>query len=330
MSTPCLVQHPSHGGITMKSIYTASACAFLLLLPLSAAAQQSPATSRPLVGGHGNNVEAFIAQYDADADGKVSWDEFEAQRRQRYTTTDADGSGIVDVEEYVQEYNDRSRKELERGRTQQAAMTSTRFAALDADNNLQISRSEFAASGDKQYAGFLKMPVPQDTSREGRTAEGAARFDRRPGGPLGMPTSHTREGFLQLYDSDGDGEVERTEYDQARAAQFARTDTDGDGELSADEYYVEYEDRVERRIALLADDSDKQTRIRFGALDADKDGKLTWSEYQASGKRTFDRADRGHDGTVDAGDAKLPPPPPPRPQRSSPADTAAPTTRQDG
>ena len=32
--------------------------------------------------------------------------------------------------------------------------------------------------------------------------------------------------------------------------------------------------------------------MRFGVLDTDKDGKMTFAEYQASGKRLFDTADR--------------------------------------
>jgi len=35
---------------------------------------------------------------------------------------------------------------------------------------------------------------------------------------------------------------------------------------------------------------------------------MTFAEYQVSGKRTFDGADRNKDGVVDAADAKLPPP----------------------
>lgn len=306
----------------MKSVALASFCMLVLLLLQSANAQQQTASSRSLLGGHGNNVAAFIAQYDATGDSKVEWLEFEAQRRQRYDNTDANADGIVDITEYVQEYQERSRQEIERNRVSQIEMTRIRFSALDADQSDGISRAEFDASGDKQYVGFTKMPAAEKTTADTHTTQRAARFDRRPGGPLGMPTSHTREGFLELYDDDGDGNVARAEYDRARAAQFARTDSDGNGQLSWDEYLDEYEDRLERRIALLGEDSDKQTRIRFGVLDADKDGRLTWSEYQASGKRTFDRADRSHDGAVDIADAKLSPPPRPA-RQSEPAARAA-------
>ncbi|MFT3761307.1 MAG: EF-hand domain-containing protein [Pseudoxanthomonas sp.] len=313
----------------MKSALLACACATALFPAFAADAQDAPA-QRPLIGGHGNNVEAFIAQYDDNADGRLTWAEFDAFRRKRFDATDANGDGTVDVEEYVQEFDDRSRQALEQAREAQVRQTHTRFAAIDADKDGRVSRAEFDASGERVFAeGAKKLAErpaagkPADgASAEGRTEANAARFDRD-SNPLGLPSSHTAGGFLELYDGNGDGKVERDEFDRERAAQFARTDVDGDGVLSEDEYLAEFEDRLDRRIATLGGGSDKQTRIRFDALDTDKDGRMTFAEYQASGKRTFDMADRNHDGVVDAEDAKLPPPP--RPQRADGA--AAPAAK---
>src|SRR3546814_8297838 len=75
-----------------------------------------------------------------------------------------------------------------------------------------------------------------------------------------------------------------------------------------EEYLTEYEDRLDRRIAVLGTGSDRQTRVRFRAMDTDKDGRMTFAEYQVSGKRTFDGADRNNNAIVDAVDASLPPP----------------------
>lgn len=288
----------------------ASACLGMLLSSFVAAAQQPPA-GRPLIGGHGNNVEAFIAQHDDSGDGRVTWEEFDAFRRNRFDATDADGDGSVDVEEYVQEFEDRSRRALEQGRGRQLEQAERRFEALDTDRDGAVSRAEFDASGERQFAAFQKMPAakPQDET---------ARFDRRDW--LSLPSGHDREGFLELFDGNDDGRVDRAEFDRARGEQFARTDGDGNGALGRDEYLAEFEDRLDRRIAALGEGSDRQTRVRFGALDGDKDGRMTFAEYQVSGKRMFDSADRNKDGAVDAADAKLPPPP--RPQRR-PADAPA-------
>jgi len=300
----------------MKPGLLAGACLCALLSP-SVLAQVPP---RPLVGGHGNNIAAFVAQHDGNADGRLTWDEFDAFRRQRYDATDADGDGSVDVEEYVQEFADRMRQEMEQGRGEQVEQTRRRFAALDADKDGHVSRAEFDASGERVWnEGRKALAGTAEAKADGeKTAEGAARFDRQ-ANRLALPSSHTKEGFLALYDGDGDGKVERGEFDRARAAQFARTDADGDGRLGQDEYLAEYEDRLDRHVATQAGGSDKQTRVRFGALDTDKDGRMTFAEYQASGRRTFDAADRNHDGVVDDADAKLPPPP----RQERPAGTGA-------
>lgn len=294
-------------------------CALAPLAQAQSQAQrqpQDPATPRPLVGGHGNNVQAFIAEHDLDNDGRVTWAEFERFRRQRFDATDANHDGVVDETEYVQEFADRVQRQVEQERAGQLAQTRTRFAAIDTDKDGRISRAEFDATGEKTWqSGQRALAQAAGEARPGKaggTGKGngkgsAAGFDDRRG-LLAMPTSHSAEGFLALYDSNGDGKVDRTEYERARDAQFARSDRDHDGKIDQDEYLAEYEDRLDRRIALLEDGEDKQAHVRFGVLDTDKDGKMTFAEYQASGKRLFDTADRNHDGTVDAADAQLPPP----------------------
>ena len=82
--------------------------------------------------------------------------------------------------------------------------------------------------------------------------------------------------------------------------------------MALDDYLAEFETRVDRRIAALDQGSDRQVHVRFGVLDADKDGRMTFAEYQVSGKRLFETADRNKDGVVDAADAKVPAPAPRR------------------
>ncbi len=296
----------------MKPGLLAGACLSALLSANSVAGDAQP-QPRPLVGGHGNNIAAFVAQHDEDADGRLTRGEFDAFRRRRFDATDANGDGTVDEDEYVQEFEDRLRSELERSRGGQVEQARVRFASLDGDKDGRISRAEFDASGERVWEqGQKAVAAAQDKAAagDGRTVEAAARFDRSRN-RLGMPSSHTAEGFAALFDGNGDGSVERAEFDRAGGEQFARTDRNGDGALDEDEYLGEYEDRVDRRIATLTGGSDKQTRVRFGALDADKDGRMSFAEYQVSGHRTFDAADRNRDGVVDEADAKLPPPPRP-------------------
>ncbi|AWH37248.1 hypothetical protein C1929_11035 [Stenotrophomonas sp. ZAC14D1_NAIMI4_6] len=301
----------------MKTTVLASACVAALLLSSAVSAQTAPGP-RPLVGGHGNNVLAFIAEHDDNADGRVTWQEFETFRRARFDATDTDRNGTVEEAEYVAEFDARVAAEIERERAAQVEQTKARFAALDTDKSGQVSRAEFDVAGEKTWQGGQKALASRTSEskaapeREAKTAAGAQRFDNQRRSRIGMPTSHTAAGFLELYDENGDGKVERAEYERVRDAQFARTDSNGDGQLALDEYLAEFETRVDRRIDALDQGGDRQVHVRFAVLDADKNGHMTFAEYQVSGKRLFETADRNKDGVVDAVDARLPAPEPRR------------------
>lgn len=296
----------------MKSVLMAPACLLMLVAHVSLA-QETRAAPRDLVGGHGENVMAFIAQHDLDDDGRITWQEFERFREARFIETDENGDRLIDIEEYVQEFDDRYRISLENAREAHLQQTRQRFGALDRDGDGAVSRAEFDASSERIWGRH------QQQGAETGKKEQAAPPQPRRRDLLSMPTTHTPQGFLALFDTDGDGKVSRAEFDAVRAAHFSAADEDGDGRLSLDEYLAEYEDRLDRRMATLLDGSDRQTRVRFGALDVNKDGRVSWVEYQASGKRLFNRADRNDDGVVDAADAALPPPPRPQAATRRPA-----------
>lgn len=293
----------------MKTAFLTGAVATALLVSLTANAWQSP-PARPLVVGHGDNIAAFIAQHDGNGDGRLSWEEFDAFRRQRFDATDANRDGNVDVEEYVREFETRSRQAREQAREDQITQTGRRFDALDADRDGRVSRAEFDASGERVFGEGQKALEKENAelARSGDAAtERTARAERRRS-RMELPSAHTGDGFLALYDGNDDGQVDRAEFDRARTGQFDRTDANRDGALDREEYLAEFRQRLDRHHAALGGGSDKQTRVRFAALDTDKDGRMTFAEYQVSGRRSFDGADRNRDGVVDTTDAALPPP----------------------
>ncbi|HCR35192.1 MAG TPA: hypothetical protein DIV57_17695, partial [Stenotrophomonas sp.] len=189
----------------MKTTVLASACVAALLLPSAVSAQTAPGP-RPLVGGHGNNVLAFIAEHDDNGDGRVTWEEFETFRRTRFDATDTDRNGTIEEAEYVAEFDARVAAEIERERAAQVEHTKARFGALDTDRNGQVSRAEFDAAGEQTWQGGQKALASKGKDakaalqREAKTAVGAQRFDNQQRSRLGMPTSHTAAGFLELYD----------------------------------------------------------------------------------------------------------------------------------
>jgi hypothetical protein len=124
---------------------------------------------------------------------------------------------------------------------------------------------------------------------------------------------HEGSTFIHDYDTDHDGRVTRQEFDAVRAARFKATDANGDGWLSEEEYVAEYQARLEAQLAASDKSEEKkaeerqrqirQAHVRFGVLDANKDGKIQQAEYDASGARAFAEQDDDKDGVVTAADA---------------------------
>jgi len=133
--------------------------------------------------------------------------------------------------------------------------------------------------------------------------------------PLAAPAlaaPHEGSAFIKDYDIDHDGAVTRAEFDAGRAARFAATDANQDGWVSDAEYLAEYTVRLEAQLAASGLSEEKktedrqrqvrQTHVRFGVLDSDKDGKMQQAEYDASGARAFAGQDDDKDGRITAAD----------------------------
>jgi len=265
---------------------TTLAVAALLVVATGPAASAQQASTVP-----SSAAADFLEQFDPQQTGAVGWAQFETFRQARYAATDSNGDGSVDKQEYIDEYLQRFDERLAKAREGHLRQTDTRFKALDRDKDGRISRAEFDAAGERTWAGYEKS---QEATRES-----AAATNRD---PLKMPTSHTANGMLELYDRNGDGVVDRAEFDAARAATFAATDADGDGQLDQAEYTAEFSARLDAQRTKVREAAGRQAGVRFNALDTDKDGRMTFAEYQVSGKRLFGRADTNGDGIVDARD----------------------------
>jgi len=114
--------------------------------------------------------------------------------------------------------------------------------------------------------------------------------------------------FVVEHDLDRNGKVDTAEFERFRRERFAATDSNHDGTLSRDEYVGEFAQRLQHVEGQASERQMKQADVRFNVLDQDKDGKMTWDEYAASGQRLFQRADRNGDGVVDAHDTSAPDP----------------------
>lgn len=115
---------------------------------------------------------------------------------------------------------------------------------------------------------------------------------------------HSKNDFFNTYDMDGDGVVTLADFVEVRDLGYRDRDADGDSKVVAEEYVAEYTARLDADLAATRKGQISQAWVRFEVLDKDKDGILTREEFQATGKRMFDRLDTNEDGIVDSNDTK--------------------------
>lgn len=129
-----------------------------------------------------------------------------------------------------------------------------------------------------------------------------------------VAASHSSATFMTEQDINGDGKVSLAEFKLGRQVEFVRIDFNADGQLSEAEYLGEFEGRLMARISKTADPEKRkeellrqmrQAKVRFGVLDADKNGSISLEEFQATGLRMFKLHDRNEDSTVDEADVKI-------------------------
>jgi hypothetical protein len=296
------------------------------------AAEQKPAASLQAQPAGGQAGSVFIGAWDTDGDGKVSRAEYDAARTQRFAQADEDGNASLTADEYVNEYAVRLDTEIADARKGFIEQTHTRFRSLDKDGDGRVNRTEYDGSGERTFThldhdkdGRIAAgdpdkvdEAPRAENAEERGKAGKAR-PARTRQVVSMPTTHTRKGFLEIYDTDADEVVTRAQFNEQRATAFVKTDSNNDGKIDRDEYLEEFADRLDRRISKTRQSQLKQGHIRFESIDADKNGSISREEYLAMSARFFDRADTNKDGTVADND----PPPPPEERRERAERTAS-------
>jgi Ca2+-binding EF-hand superfamily protein len=275
-----------------------------LLVSISAVAQ--------VTGGHANQ---FLHLWDENGDAKVSRAEYDDARVKRFAATDADKSGSLSQDEYIDEYAARLDVQITNEKKASLQQIDTRFRALDNDHDHFISRAEYDASGVKAFEHL-------DPDRDGRISERDSKAQpaerRATQSVIRMPTTHDLAGFIEIYDTDGDGEVTRAQFDAQRSAAFTATDVNRDGKLDRDEYSKEFVARLDRQIESRRHDQLKQGGVRFKSIDEDKSGSISRAEYLLMSARQFERTDTNDDGVVSAED-----PAPPRREREQEQERSA-------
>lgn len=120
------------------------------------AAQQPAAAAGPAAPAGGHGLPAFIGGFDANRDGVVTRQEYDAVRAQRYTAADTNRDGVLGEDEYVaefaarlqQQYAGRAQDDKYAGSIKQAHV---RFKILDTDHDGKLTLAEENAIAEKTF-----------------------------------------------------------------------------------------------------------------------------------------------------------------------------------
>lgn len=107
-------------------------------------------------------------------------------------------------------------------------------------------------------------------------------------GPDGPPRG---ERIMEELDTNGDGQIAKSEVEAKRASAFAEADANGDGAVSQSEFSAFTEAKREEKRA-------EREAAMFSRLDTDGDGVVSDAEFNTREMKMFERVDADGDGVI--------------------------------
>jgi len=237
------------------------------------------------MGQRGHMAERFLADFDANHDGKVTKDEFNKGVAAKYAAMAGNSGGIS-----ADQFGNSHAKELRQHADEM-------FHRIDWNNDGKLSLDEFAAPvhakfmlADRQADGTISCaphPTGDMHGDAGKMSDmhrgGPGTFHRRAmGGWRGIGER------CQEADLNKDGKVTRAELDKTIQLKFSEA-AKGGNSVTPDEFYN----------LMLARFRDMNAK-RFQHLDTDHNGKLSMAEFSVPAQKMFARLDKNNDGVITA------------------------------
>lgn len=179
-------------------------------------------------GPHGPAGGPFA--FDANQDGVLTRQEFDAGHAARFASADANHDGALSGEEHRAAHHAMMGAMMEHHRMGGGHRRMEHMAMADANHDGNISREEFLAHPSQM---FDRLDANHDgvlsaNERPARGEHGPGHGRREHGGGDG---SHERHGP----DANNDGAISRAEFDAHGAEMFGRLDANHDGRVTREE-----------------------------------------------------------------------------------------------
>jgi len=195
--------------------------------PNSAGPGPSEAAPTPGHRGRGRSPQDLVARFDQNGDGQLQVSELPERAKARLGKADADGNGVITVEELGQHKQQRQAE---------------RFAKSDANGDGKLTESEVGAPrwsrmsvADADGDGAVTAEELQQAHQQGKLGprgSGKGRHGGRGGkgakGGPGRPGGH----LFERADKDGDGKLTQSEVPEQVWNHIRVADADGDGAVT--------------------------------------------------------------------------------------------------
>lgn len=208
----------------MKSIVLSASTAVLLTLCTSAT------IAAPHHGG-----SYFLHMFDANQDKTVTMDELTTAGGSHFASMDADGNGVVTVEEFKQH-------RMGHGKDRKGKY----FATIDSNNDSTVSKQEFLDHKQQRAEKYFnKMDIDGDGSLSADEFASSHKRRHGMGHHKGMGScddkmghhgkGHKRGGYFDKMDADSNGEITLDEATASWKKWFDKLDANADQSVTEEE-----------------------------------------------------------------------------------------------
>ncbi|MEM9530585.1 MAG: hypothetical protein AAGA23_06680 [Pseudomonadota bacterium] len=101
-----------------------------------------------------HNLEGMMVKYDLNGDERIERAEFDGKRRADFDATDFDHDGVLSLDEYVGEFEDRMDTVIEEFRVASVRQSRRRYQSLDDDGDGAMTFAEYRESGNRIFARY--------------------------------------------------------------------------------------------------------------------------------------------------------------------------------